>query len=172
MSSDAAESSPYGPLRHKVLGKQGPMTLYRPSGMSQDDFSEMMQEVAPQLLQQVLQQDESSKESSDSRGSGIKRECSEVEADHSRAKSQRTESPDRSPPDAALRVAPEGDITFAKDEVAVLSVAHEAGHPTERLSQDETSELINGMHRGHSMEVLLANYIQKKASKEIRGTGN
>ena len=173
MPVPADESSSYGPVRRVVRGKQGPMTLFRPSKMSQDDFSEMMQEVVPQLLQQVLQQDTAdASSSSDSRGSGLKREGSATEDDSSRTKSQRTESPDRGGPDAALSVECESGVTFAQDEVAVLSVEHVGSHDSETLSTKEIADLVSHMHEGKSMEVLLASYLQKKASKEIRGTGN
>eukprot|EP00435_Cladocopium_sp_Y103_P008674 s3466_g2.t1 len=57
-SSDVAPSdnrgNNYGPIRRRVTGKDGPMAFYRPPAMKQDDFVEVMKEVVPQLLEQVL----------------------------------------------------------------------------------------------------------------------
>ena len=93
------EESDYGPVRRKVRGKSGPAALYRPSSMAQDDFADMMQEVVPQLMEQVLSQEGSSASSSSAipAGHGQKRDASVVH-DHTdeHAKARRTESPVRS----------------------------------------------------------------------------
>ena len=55
-SSDV--SSTYGPMR-KVRGKNGPDALWRPPSMKQEDFVSIMQEVAPQLISDLLHQEQS-----------------------------------------------------------------------------------------------------------------
>ena len=55
-SSDV--SSTYGPMR-KVRGKNGPDALWRPPSMKQEDYVSIMQEVAPQLISNLLHQEQS-----------------------------------------------------------------------------------------------------------------
>ena len=50
---DSGQSQTYGPVRRRVSGKDGPMSLWRPPAMRQDDFVEIMKEVVPQLLEDV-----------------------------------------------------------------------------------------------------------------------
>lgn len=76
-----AESSTYGPVRRRVTGKNGPQAFFRPSPMRPDDFSEMMEEIMPRLMEQVLQDSasaDSSMQSSSPRGSGAKRAHSRI----------------------------------------------------------------------------------------------
>ena len=47
-------SSSYGPIRRKVVGKDGPDAIWRPPTMRQEDFVSIMQEVTPQLLDTLL----------------------------------------------------------------------------------------------------------------------
>ena len=61
-SDESAEtidkSSDYGPVRgqrSRVPSKSGPLTLFRPGAMKQEDFVEVMQEVVPQLIEQTIQ---------------------------------------------------------------------------------------------------------------------
>ena len=64
-----------------VTGKNGPQAFFRPSPMRPDDFSEMMEEIMPRLMEQVLQDSasaDSSMQSSSPRGSGAKRAHSRI----------------------------------------------------------------------------------------------
>ena len=172
----AGVPSSYGPVRRKVLGKSGPMTLYRPGSMAQEDFSDMMQEVVPRLLEQVLSQETSNaSESADvsSSSHGHKRDSSEVETPvEGISKARRTESPARSAEFPAELVENSLGATFSKDEVAILAVEHVNQVETEALTPAEKAELREQYDQGFPVEVLVANYMQKKASKEIRGVGN
>ena len=57
-SPSSEVSSTYGPMR-KVRGKNGPDALWRPPSMKQEDFVSIMQEVAPQLISDLLHQEQS-----------------------------------------------------------------------------------------------------------------
>ena len=168
------EKSDYGPVRRRLAGKHGPMTLYRPGRMSQDDFSDMMQEVVPQLLEQVLgDQPPGSSGSSSSRAVSSKRSADDVEhVEESQSKAIRTSSPERSIEDEELLISHDDGHTFAKDEVTILSVQHQSELPRENLSDSERLELAGKLRQGVPVDVLLAEYMKKKMAKEIRGTGN
>ena len=45
------EASPYGPVRRRILTKNGPSALFRPPAMAIGDFAEVMREVVPQLIE-------------------------------------------------------------------------------------------------------------------------
>ena len=175
---NAQENEGYGPIRRKVLGKQGPMSLYRPGSMAQDDFAELMQEVVPQLLEQVLNQEDQAMPGAESassadRSAGVKRDASPAAPPlEPSAKSQRTVSPDRSDVLPADVVGREEGHTFSQDEVTILSVEHVPNIPTEQLTSEERQELHDMLNQQVPVEVMVANYLQKKASKEIQGTGN
>jgi hypothetical protein len=51
-SSSSAESS-YGPVRRRVTGKNGPPSLWRPLALQPEDFSEIMQELIPHLIDEA-----------------------------------------------------------------------------------------------------------------------
>eukprot|EP00435_Cladocopium_sp_Y103_P032199 s207_g8.t1 len=73
--------------RRRVTGKDGPMSFYRPPAMRQDDFVEVMKEVVPQLLDQVLSPDADSVVSHKRPADDVERTPSEsVEPASSRAR--------------------------------------------------------------------------------------
>ena len=181
MEHEDNQEGSYGPVRRRVAGKHGPMTLYRPGRLSQDDFSDMMQEIVPKLVDQMLSQPSSTHpdaSSSGSRAAPVKRSNDAVDGDiePGTVKSQRTSSPsqeNRNDDDEELMVANNDEgHTFAKDEIAILSVQRQTGSPVETLLAHEKQELLSKWQQGVPTEVLLAEYLQKKASKEIRCTGN
>eukprot|EP00435_Cladocopium_sp_Y103_P044898 s702_g12.t1 len=49
----SSSSSSYGPMRRRVNGKGGPMSLYRPAEMRDQDFTDMMREVVHRLIEQA-----------------------------------------------------------------------------------------------------------------------
>ena len=165
----------------KVLRKQGAPALFRPGRMAQSDFSEMMREVVPHLLDKVLQSDSNMSSSHDTAEPcphGTKRSSEEATSESSSSvpKSQRTKSPaSREQPGESLVVDHEPS-TLVCDEVAILSVEHcPSSHdalPRENLCLLEQNEPKRLWHDGESVEALMASYLQKKASKESRGTGN
>ena len=63
--SDSAPST-YGPLRRRIHGKDGPLSLFRPPAMKQQDFVDVMKEVVPELIEQAILH-ESSREPSSKR---------------------------------------------------------------------------------------------------------
>ena len=65
---DESPPSQYAPVRRRVQGKDGPFSLWRPPQTRQDDFVDVMREVVPQLLDQVMQ--------GESAPSGVKRSSS------------------------------------------------------------------------------------------------
>lgn len=48
------ETSSYGPVRRRILTKNGPSALFRPPAMAIDDFAEVMREVVPQLIEETV----------------------------------------------------------------------------------------------------------------------
>ena len=53
-SSSQEEASSYGPVRRRILSKNGPSALFRPPAMAIDDFAEVMREVVPQLIDETI----------------------------------------------------------------------------------------------------------------------
>ena len=55
-------SSDYGPVRRRRLpSKSGPMTLFRPTAMRQEDFVEVMQEVVPHLIEEAVEAEQANR---------------------------------------------------------------------------------------------------------------
>lgn len=165
------QGSSYGPVRRRIGEKAGPMTLYRPARASADDFADMMKEIVPQLLQEAI-----SSEQAETRSRPPKREAQSSAVETPEAKSQRVRSPS---PHEGFDISEGGQsaegATFAADEVAILSVSHlteVSEFPTEDLSFEDKQELIDQWKSNYPIEVLVANYLQKKASKEIRVNGH
>ena len=63
--------SSYGPVRRRILSKDGPAALWRPPAMQQEDFAEIMKEIVPQLISQM---------DSDDRTPGVKRSASALDS--------------------------------------------------------------------------------------------
>ncbi|CAL1162515.1 unnamed protein product [Cladocopium goreaui] len=145
----------YGPLRRKVLGKSGPQALYRPAKLKEDDFAEIMREIVPDLIEQTLasESSQSAQLSETERSSSVKRALSPSEVPPSvNPKSQRLDEPDH-----ALCVQQQSNegVTFACDEVEVLSVAVTSQHadlPSDRLEDHEKAELRGLVDAGESPE--------------------
>ena len=164
-SSSKAESA-YGPVRRRLHTKAGPMSVFRPGRMATDDFQDMMREVIPRLIEEVVEGEHGSSSvnpSSSHRGTKRDSEHSDVPP----SKSVRVQSPVR---DEASTEA-EG-VTFAADEVTVLSVQSIDVSQTEELLTSEIQELHELWRSGASTEVLLADYLQKKMAKELPHSGN
>ena len=74
-SSGAPSDAQYGPMRtvtRRVSGKDGPLALYRPPAMREDDFVDIMKDIVPELVEQAIMSDSA-------QSSGLKRPASEVE---------------------------------------------------------------------------------------------
>ena len=153
----------YGPVRRRLHTKAGPMSLFRPGRMATDDFQDMMKEVIPRLIENVIEGEGSSSSSNPSSSQrGTKRESEDVPDQPS--KNVRMNSP--------VRDDSNEGATFAADEVTILSVENVAICQTEELLASEIQELHELWKSGVSTEVLLADYLQKKMAKELPHSGN
>ena len=149
-----AGSSTYGPVRRRVNGKNGPQAFFRPSPMRPDDFSEMMEEIMPRLMEQVIQDSasaDSSMQTSSPRGSGAKRE----------------RSPDQSETQGLSQVPRTDAASAAAESSRPVSEVLSCSKRVSQLSRADHDELVNMFHKGTPVEVMLASYMQKKSSKEI-----
>lgn len=63
--------SSYGPVRRRILNKDGPAALWRPPAMQQEDFADIMKEIVPQLISQMESED---------RAPAVKRSASALES--------------------------------------------------------------------------------------------
>ena len=57
-------SETYGPVRRKIIGKNGPEALWRPPAMRQEDFVSIMKEVFPSLIEEFTSSESSASQSS------------------------------------------------------------------------------------------------------------
>eukprot|EP00435_Cladocopium_sp_Y103_P073746 s182_g45.t1 len=55
----SVDKSSYGPIRRRVTGKDGPLAIWRPAAMRQDDFVEVMKEVVPTLVEHAMEESSS-----------------------------------------------------------------------------------------------------------------
>ena len=143
-------SSQYGPIRRRVRGKAGEATMYRPPAMRQEDFVEVMREVIPHLI------DENVAVMSDSHKRELEPSLESVSAEPA-ASRLRTASPETAERSTAMPAA---------------SGTAEVDHVHETLSVQQVSELVNLWEETSDVEVLIASYLAKKMSKELRPTGN
>ena len=127
VSTHESQSS-YGPVRRRIVGKDGKLSLYRPAPMQPEDFVDIMREVVPRLI--------------DSMPSGTKRSLEVDASDHSAEAASASEPP---------AVRPRTD--------EVLSV-----ESLDNVSNWNTDEL--------SLEILIADYLAKKMSKELHHSNN
>ena len=129
----------YGPLR-RLSRKTSPEQLHRPSAMLQDDFSELMHEVIPELVSQTLQatmpssaSNPNASESNPSRG--VKREASAEPAE--RETSRR-----------ATEGSSEDRADVEDENLAIETLLVQVADPE------------------HSIESLMAQVLNKRQSKE------
>ena len=167
-SSLEPENSEYGPIRRRVTGKSDGHALYRPAKMAEEDFADVMKEVVPHLIEQAMQSDISPGVASSSSASQSHKRSASQDGNQNPPKVPRSEEHDET---LYVLGTPEG-TTYAMDEVEVLSVVPCSIPQNDRLSNNEIQELNELWKKGVTKEVLIANYMQKKASKEVKGTGN
>ena len=155
----ALKTSSYGPVRSRsrVPMKSGPAALFRPRPMLQDDFVDLMTEVVPRLITEHIDKapavnweaDPDSMQdvpSGPSSGSGLKRSADSLV------------TPEEPP---AVR---------AKTDEAQESLTSQLAH--EVMSVQDCQQLMQVWDQSQDIEVLIAAYLQKKASKEIPAVGN
>ena len=148
-----AESSTYGPMR-KMRTKSGPLTLHRPLAMQQDDFVEVMREVVPSLIGSAAQ--------------GAKREAETA------PESDRASKVPKGTEDENLVVQPQCIEQFSaqcttSEQLAVQALAKT---PSDELDMHDVVALVEAMEQGEPMEVLIAQYYQKKMHKELPHSNN
>ena len=149
------DASAYGPIRRRVNGKNGPTAYYRPAAMRPEDFTEMMQEIVPELMQQVLEplSQVGDAAMTSPRSLSVKRAASPTPADdHVHAQVPRLESSGSN-----------GDSTRPTN---VGSVEHVMPRSSE-LSEHDRRELVQMYEAGVPYDVMLVSYHQKRGSKEI-----
>ena len=127
----------YGPIRRRVRNKQGDAAMFRPSALSSEDFSDMMQEILPELMESMLPSSEPEARESNPSGSS---------ASATNPSRKRAASTDLSEEPPAVRRATDEEVLQVDSCEPDLSTLWKNGAP---------------------IEVLLNAYLQKKASKEI-----
>lgn len=127
----------YGPIRRRVRNKQGDAAMFRPSALSSEDFSDMMQEILPELMESMLPSSEPEARESNLSGSS---------ASATNPSRKRAASTDLSEEPPAVRRATDEEVLQVDSCESDLSTLWKNGAP---------------------IEVLLNAYLQKKASKEI-----
>ena len=63
-SSRVSTPESYGPVRRKIIGKNGPEALWRPPAMRQEDFVSIMKEVVPSLIEEFTSSESSGRQGS------------------------------------------------------------------------------------------------------------
>ena len=140
----------YGPVRRRMGSKMGAAALYRPAPMRDQDFADMMSEVVPRLLTDAIQKMEVENPNQNASSSS---------SSHKRPRSEQGEG--ESPESARPRTL----------STEVLSV--ETLPAQDQLSSEDVAELVDMLDDPSvSIEVLVANYMQKKTSKEIGHSNN
>ena len=139
----------YGPVRRRLLQKGGPAALFRPAALAQDDLSELMREVVPQLLEQALASDDQPNTTSP-RGGSVKRSSEQLLGDS------------EEPP--ASRSRPDPDESLMIQEVLSLQGIN--------LDDADRNELIDLLCSQQPINVLMAAYHAKKTAKELPHSGN
>eukprot|EP00435_Cladocopium_sp_Y103_P054627 s220_g17.t2 len=133
-STAVVGDSTYGPIRRRVTGKDGPLSLWRPAALRQDDFVDIMRDLVPQLIEQL-------------------------------------------PPSSALEST---DAHMTEGTKRSLEPAPTSGDscpepPTSRPRVESASEVLSVECLNDAnldVEVLIADYIQKKLQKELPHSNN
>ena len=135
-SSHASPSETYGPVRRKIIGKNGPEALWRPPAMRQEDFVSIMKEVVPTLIEEFTSSDSSASQ-------GSKRAL------------ESNSEPDPSQPAA----------TKVRVDAVCPNVPNEPNlHEVFSVAQLNDAQL--------SIDVLIAEYLKKKMTKELHHSNN
>ena len=137
----------YGPVRRRIWGKGGEIALHRPGPMRADDFAEIMREMVPHLIEQATSQGSTEATSSSQHGS-LKREHAEI-------------SSEVEPPTTRARVQEQSD-----EILTVQDTCHEV------LCVQDWNDICACWDQHQDVDVLIANYLQKKSSKELPHSRN
>ena len=161
--ADSAPTPPseptYGPIRRRIAGKNGPGALYRPAPMRADDFSDMMNEIMPELVGRIVDSTAPAEANMESpRGDSAKRSLSPDQD----TESQPSHVLRSSGPASGSRDRPEDTEVLACAAVQPVSKTR-----CGELSQQDKDELLTMYHANVPYDVMLVTYHQKRGSKEI-----
>ena len=146
--ADDSQSKSYGPVRRRIWGKGGEVALHRPGPMRADDFAELMKEMVPHLIEQATGQALSSEAATSSQPAGTKR-------------SQSDNTPELEPPATRFKTQESPD-----EALAVQDACHEV------LCVQDWKDMCACWDEHKDIDVLIANYMQKKSSKELPHSRN
>ena len=137
-ASTAPVSTPetYGPVRRKIIGKNGPEALWRPPAMRQEDFVSIMKEVVPTLIEEFTSADSSASQ-------GSKRNLE-----------SNSETDPNQPAVTKVRV----------DAVCPMVPSEQNLHEVFSVAQMNDANL--------TIDVLIAEYLKKKMTKELHHSNN
>ena len=146
-ASSPSEPSTYGPIRRRAGGKSGPAVIFRPPAMLQDDVVELLKR-SWNCLREVGPRMVGASIEGDQAEAGQKRRHEEVVPAGENAEEPPT-------------VRPRTDALSAQVDSAV-----------EVLSVQEVSDLMPQWQEDPTCEALVANYLQKKTSKQSPPSNN
>ena len=158
----------YGPVRHRVSQKSSPVTLHRPRAMLPDDFSDMMQAVAPRLVASAIRASSSDEPSTTTDSAG------QVEESRGRKREASTEPASESKRQATDADVPSDGIPSGPEGTEDLYVALEANMNPKDPKYLSPQEIlaVEAQNPQVSVECLVAAHINKRAAKEIPAVGN
>ena len=139
----AQDSQSYGPVRRtRVPSKGGPLTMFRPAAMRHEDFVEVMREVVPSLIENVVQSEDASM-------STAKRPA---------------ESPEEEPVSKMSKT--EDGAALVETAIAYVETAC-CSHMESQQLWKTFKDTSDG-----AVEVFINQYFQKRAQKEIPASKN
>ena len=145
----SSSASSYAPIRtaRRVVGKDGPLTMWRPPAMQQDDFLEVMKEVVPTMVDKTIEK---------------------IEAESSGKRSH-----DQVEPSSPAEPSGHRPRTLATEVLCVSEIEPQAESAvSEVLSVTECSSLLDMLTSEVPHEILMSEYIKKKMSKELPHSNN
>lgn len=131
-------------MRRKITGKHGPLTLWRPAPLIPEDFTEIMREIVPQIIDQNLQ--------------AVSAEDAPMEDEHASA-----------PSSGSGQKRPASPSSAADQPMASRPRVDTAD---EALSVQCVNELWDQWTEQRDIEQLVVNYMQKKTSHELPHSNN
>eukprot|EP00435_Cladocopium_sp_Y103_P010124 s1396_g2.t1 len=132
-------SSTYGPIRRRVYGKSADQAMYRPPAMRDEDFVEIMHEIAPQLIDQAMEETRSA--SSSERLQAPKRHLDNADAEEPAVSRARVSS-------GAEEVLCVSEVSACQDDIDVLIAAH--------VQKKATKEIHHSGHDSHMQSLINA----------------
>ena len=167
-------ASEYGPVRRRVPVKSGEPALFRPAALQEGDFAEMMQDIMPSILKQMPSDGEdTSLRSTSPRVGGTKRGASkELPEAAERAQSGPSLI---EPPEEKVTYNDENEILMCQTSVPAQSTSEEQElleSSFSELGSSDATEMWQALMHKTPVDVLIAQYQNKRAAKEMAGVGN